>query len=75
MAQFLMGERRQAIRDFSESLKRNPMDSDAYGKRGIEYVEEGDWEKALADFDQALEINPDNPYIRARRASVLKKLG
>ncbi|MDR3609702.1 MAG: tetratricopeptide repeat protein [Ignavibacteriaceae bacterium] len=49
---------------FSSAIASNPNNAAAYNSRGIEYISEGDIEKAAADFDRAIEIYPSfsSPY-------------
>ena len=43
---------------FSESLTLNPRDGIVYLNRGIAYDAQGDMERALADFEQAIRLCP-----------------
>ena len=37
-----------------------PMDADAYTNRGLAYHEDGDLDQAIADYDQALVLDPQH---------------
>jgi len=46
------------------TFAQEPNDADAYYKRGIAWLDEGEWDKAIADFTQAIRLDPksSNPY-------------
>jgi len=39
-------------------LALNPNDAFAYNNRGLAYFRNGDYDRAIADADQAIELNP-----------------
>ncbi len=47
------GDFDKAIADFSEAIRLDPKDADAYFNRGRAYEKKGETERARADFDQA----------------------
>jgi tetratricopeptide (TPR) repeat protein len=47
----------------------------AYGDRGKAYVDKGDYDRAIADLDEALRINPKAPTIGAGRSPCPAKRG
>jgi len=49
--------------------------SDALGNRGLIYYRMGQYQKALADLDMAITLNPSNPTNYFNRASVNHKTG
>ena len=54
------GNREQALTLYTEGLSREPQHPHAhkaYNNRGLLYYASGDCEKALADFDSAIELN------------------
>ncbi len=55
---------RQAIEDFTRAINLQPDYAGAYAWRGFTYCKQGDEQKAFADFDSAIKINPENflPY-------------
>lgn len=48
---------------------------EAWLARGEAYYQSGDYEAALADFNQALRLRPNDPFAYAGRGVVLKALG
>ena len=65
------GDYNQAIRDYSEAIRRQDrtMQSDFYLNRAETYKEMGALDKASADCDQAIRINPTDArvYMRPRQ--------
>lgn len=45
-----------------EAIQRNPIDSDAWGSLGGTYKEQENYDKALECYNQALKVNPGDPY-------------
>lgn len=54
----LRGESEIAIDNFSKAIAFNPENFSAYVSRGNIYLERSEWDKALADYDRAIEIYP-----------------
>ena len=52
------GDHDKAIADFTEAIRLNPNDAEAYYSRGCEYFEKGDHDRAIADFTEAIRLNP-----------------
>ncbi|MDR1074069.1 MAG: tetratricopeptide repeat protein, partial [Treponema sp.] len=52
----------------------NPTHADAYYNRGYAYVEKGDYDIAIADYNQALRLNPNlaSAYLNRGFAYVMK---
>jgi tetratricopeptide (TPR) repeat protein len=50
----------QLIRDYTDTIKRNPKDSEAYRQRGNAEYEKEDWDRAIADFTRAIELDPNS---------------
>ena len=46
----------QAIADFDEAIALDPQDALAYANRGYAYYNLGDDDKAIADYERALEL-------------------
>jgi Flp pilus assembly protein TadD len=57
--QSMRGEYEQAIKTLSKALELDPQDADAYMHCGIAFLESGQTEKALQDFEESLRLRPD----------------
>jgi tetratricopeptide (TPR) repeat protein len=44
----------------SHAIRLNPKDAVAYNNRGVAYIEKGELDKAIADYDKALELAPNS---------------
>ena len=55
------GEYQQSIAVCEQGLKENPDLASLYNTRGADYLHLGDADRALADFNRAIEINPAFP--------------
>jgi tetratricopeptide (TPR) repeat protein len=64
-------ERAAADRDLNAGLERPPADERDYLTRGMAWLRQQKPQKALADFDRALEINPQSRMAWMNRAHVL----
>jgi len=60
MANGRMGYIKTGIADLGVYIKRNPLDSVAYTKRGVRYLWIGDKDNAQKDLLKAIELNKDN---------------
>jgi hypothetical protein len=69
-AKFLFPDYDQLIRDFTDDIRRNPKDSEAYRRRGNAEYEKEDFDQAMADFNRALELDPKNHFAYWNRAWV-----
>jgi hypothetical protein len=63
------------IASLTEVISSNPQDPGAYNMRGTAYGREGRHNDALADFNQALALNPSFYQALANRALVHRELG
>jgi uncharacterized protein (TIGR02145 family) len=50
----------KVISDYTEAIRVNPNDVEAYCNRGNAYNEKGDCDKAIADYESALRIDPNH---------------
>lgn len=61
-----LGNKEGALADFSELININQSDPQAYISRGVLYFEQfKDYDKAIADFNQALQLASNNPKVAA----------
>ena len=56
----------EAIAAFTEAIRLNPDDIEAYLARAEAYAAMGEYEKAQADYDTVLEKAGDDPYTQAQ---------
>ncbi|WP_170937202.1 MULTISPECIES: tetratricopeptide repeat protein [Rhodomicrobium] len=68
--QALQAEQKNNIASLSEVIKNNPSDANALNLRGAAYGAAGEYDKAVADFNAALAINPQYPQAYANRALI-----
>ena len=54
--------------DLTEAIRLDPRRVDAFYARGIAWYHQKKYDKAIADWDHALELNPNSPSILAERA-------
>ena len=45
-------------RDYSESLRLDPTNANDFNRRGVAYYGKKDYDRAIADYDQAIKLNP-----------------
>jgi tetratricopeptide (TPR) repeat protein len=53
------GEEDPEIVRFTEVIRQNPGDANAYLSRGNAWSEKGDHDRAMADWEKVLQINPN----------------
>ena len=56
------GDLEGAIADFTEAIRLDPKNIDAYCYRGNAFRKQGVLEKAITDFSTAIKLNPNNSY-------------
>lgn len=49
-----------ALADFTEAIRLNPAEADAYAKRGHIYGKQGRYAEAIADFSEVIRLDPNN---------------
>jgi TolB-like protein/Tfp pilus assembly protein PilF len=54
-----------ASREFDRAIQLQPNNSVAWGYRAAIYRRRGDWERSLADYRRAAEVNPRDPLVPA----------
>lgn|GEM_PF-937649 len=65
----------EAIRTASAAITLNPNAVNAYLDRSWAYIEKGMLDKASADVDRALEIDPENPLALNNRGVIYRRTG
>jgi len=63
---------RGAIGMYDQAVKADPYQREAFLHRGIAYRANGNYDRAIADFTQAIELDPDNsrPYTERARTKL-----
>ena len=56
----------QAIADESEAIKLDPLEPEYYDNRGLSYAENGDYDRALIDFNEAIRLRPQANFLTNR---------
>jgi TolA-binding protein len=59
-AAYNRGDYDRAIADFTQWIRLEPNNADAYHWRASSYYRKSDWDRAIADYSQAIRINPNN---------------
>jgi tetratricopeptide (TPR) repeat protein len=54
-----LGRSKDALADFNLAIKRQSEFAGTYASRGILYDRMGEYEKAIADYERALQLDPD----------------
>ena len=60
---------------FTEAIRLNPKDADAYCNRGGAYANTGELDKAIADCNQAIRLKPEFAEAYANRGIIYKLKG
>jgi Flp pilus assembly protein TadD len=75
LANMRNGNWKQAIEDFTESLRLFPNNSGAYFNRGLSYSNNGDRWRAIADYTESILLNPDYDAAYHNRGVAYKLAG
>jgi Flp pilus assembly protein TadD len=59
-----LGLWREAVAHWERAVKLDPTYAPAYNNLAIGYEQQGDFEKARNAYEKALELNPNNQYIK-----------
>ena len=70
-----LGEATKAIADYTEVIRLDSQNADAYYRRGATYVDLGKYEQALVDLDEAINLNPRNADAYFYRGNSYADLG
>jgi len=72
---FKKGDWAQAVKFYTEALKRNPQDSKIYSNRAACYTKLTAFDLALKDCDKSIELDPTFVKAYLRKGNVLKAMG
>ena len=64
-----------AITAFTETIRLDPRDAQAYEMRGEAFIEKGDKEQAIADFTEAIRLNPKSAEAYYNRGLAYQRKG
>ena len=67
------GAHREAIRNFDQALRLDPLDATAYAGRGFAYVLMGYAALRLEDLEEAIRLNPDLAIAYVGRGEALRQ--
>jgi tetratricopeptide (TPR) repeat protein len=74
-AQYRLGERLEAIKNFDQAIALDPKFADAHGNRANILVDVDMPDEALKSFDRALELNPTSGPDWLNRGALLQQMG
>ena len=57
----------------NEDVRQNPDDANPLVERGVAFGINGEYEKAFADFDEAIRLDPNNQNLVKHRSLVVQK--
>jgi lipoprotein NlpI len=69
------GDLDHAIADYSEAIRLDPKDADAYNNRGNVYLDKGDLDRAMADYTEAIGLDPKYAVAYYNRGIMYRKKG
>jgi tetratricopeptide (TPR) repeat protein len=70
-----MGNFRQSIASFSESIRLAPENPDGYFNRGTAYLQQGEFERAIDDFSSVIRLSPRQEAAYYRRGFAHEEAG
>ena len=71
----MLGKHDLAVQDYSEAIKLEPKNAEAYNNRANAYSLLGQFNHALRDYDQAIKLDPKNARIYANRGMIKLRQG
>ena len=69
-----MGDRKNALKSYDKVLQMHPEYNLALNNRGVLLYEQGKYRKAIADFSQVIEKNPNDAKVLAARGAAYAKI-
>ena len=73
-SQFESGDFLGSIQLYTLAIELDPRNAQYISQRGVAFFRIGKNEEALYDLDQAMKLEPDNPYRYSSRAFILSNL-
>jgi len=61
--------------DYPQYIDSTFQDAMAYNSRGIEYYQKGEYDKAIAEFTQALKLDPNSAGVYVLRGDAYREKG
>ena len=74
-AYYRLAKAPQAIEQFSAAVQSGVLDKQLLASRGYSYLLNSEFDKALADFAKAIEVDPRFPWPYRDRALTLSRMG
>jgi len=68
-------DHQRAITDFSEAIRLNPPNTDAYINRGNAYQRQGELDRAIADYNEAIRLRPNSATAHYSRGNAFSMQG
>jgi tetratricopeptide (TPR) repeat protein len=65
----------EAIMDFTRAIEINPEPVEFYNSRGVVYLETGQWELCIPDYNEFIARDPQNPWAYLERGDCYAGLG
>jgi tetratricopeptide (TPR) repeat protein len=59
----------RAIADFTQAIRLDPNNANAYTERGAAYADKGDSDRAIADFTQSIRLDPNDAVAYSNRGT------
>jgi tetratricopeptide (TPR) repeat protein len=69
------GELDEALADYTEAIRLDPKNAEAYNNRALVYNKKGELDKAITDFNDAIKIRPNTPRLYNNRGLAYAKKG
>jgi tetratricopeptide (TPR) repeat protein len=72
---YIKGDYDLAIRYYSDAIRKDPQEVEAYCTRGLAYAHKKDYDKALADLNEAIRLDPKRGSTYRHRGSIYEQKG
>ena len=67
--------RGKSLMDNTKNSIESPTSAEAYVDRGNEFYDQGDYQAAISDYDEAIRVNPEYAEAYSKRGNAKSKLG